>query len=267
MIKGLDKCKIIARTGIGVDNVDLDAATKKGIMVTNVPSYCEDEVSDHALALILSFCRKICYYSNRVRKGDWDWKGGKPLYRLKNQTLGIVALGKIARLVAKKAAGFGFNIVFYDPYVKEEEIDELHIEKVEFKQLLEISDIISVHTPLTDETRHLFGEAEFQQMKGSAYLINTSRGPIIEEEALYKALSSGAIAGAGLDVLESEPPDPDNPLFELDNVILTPHTGWYSEDSETDLRRQATKEIVRVLQGKKPLNLVNKEVERQLSSN
>jgi len=260
VIESLSKCKVIGRYGIGVDTIDVEAATERGIAVVNVPSYCEDEVSDHTLALILACTRKIVQFTADVKGGKWDWKRGRPIFRLRGQTLGLVAFGKIPKLVAKKARALGLNVIAYDPYVPEEEFARFGVKKVGFDELLQEADIISVHTPLTEETRHMFSTREFRAMKRSAYIINTSRGPVIDEKALCDALTSGEIAGAGLDVLEEEPPKGDNPLLRLDNVVLTPHVAWYSEDSQEELRTKLAQDIARVLTGKIPEGFVNPEV-------
>ena len=257
VIVRLKCCKIIARTGIGVDTVDLEAASKQGIFVTNVPSYCEDEVSDHTLALVLACTRKVAHFSQTVKDGQWDWKQGKPILRLRGLTLGLVAFGKIARKVAKKAQAFGFNVVASDPFAPAAAFAQSGVERVEFGALLSRADVVSIHAPLVPETTHLFDDKVFSQMKRTAFLVNTSRGPIVDEQALYRALSGGQIAGAGLDVMEVEPSPSDHPLLQLDNVVLTPHVAFYSEDSLVDLRTQAAQEVARVLKGQRPLAVVN----------
>ncbi|MBE0478586.1 C-terminal binding protein [Candidatus Aerophobetes bacterium] len=256
----LKKCKAVARYGIGVNNIDVEAATRKGIMVINVPSYCEDEVAEHALALILSCIRKIFLYNLQAKKGIWDWKVGKPIFSLSEQTLGLVGFGKIAQRLAKKAKCLGFKVIAFDPYIMEDEFNKEEVEKVEFDELIRGADVISLHTPLTDATQHIFSHKEFDQMKSSAFIINTARGALIDEKALYSALLNKKIQGAAVDVLESEFPDMTNPLFQLDNFIATPHTAWYSETSLAKLQTKPALDIAKVLKGEIPEGLVNTEL-------
>ena len=260
IINQLEKCKVIVRTGIGVNNVDVAAATQKGIYVAYVPDYCWDEVSDHALALAFSLARKVTLLDNSVKNGTWDIAVAKPIFRLRGQTFGLVGLGNIARVAARKAKAFGFNVIAMDPFVSQADADPLGVQMVAFDQLLKESDIISIHCPLVDATHHLFDEKAFDKMKSTAFLVNTSRGPVVDTQALVAALKSDKIAGAGLDVLEEAPPDPNGELLKLDNAIITPHTGFYSDQSSDDLRKFSFEEVVRVLQGQKPKNLFNKEV-------
>jgi len=258
VIKSLKRCKIIARYGVGVDNIDVEAATERGIIIANVPDYCIDEVSTHAIALILACARKITLLDNMVRaKRKWDFNITRPLFRTKGKTLGLFGLGRIAREVAKKALGCGFKIIAYDPYVLKVNIK---VELVQFSKLLSNSDFISIHAPLTRETRHVFGENELRAMKKTAYLINTARGAIIDEKALYKALKEKWIAGAGLDVMEKEPPDWNNPLLDLDTVIITRHTAYYSQESFVELKTKVAKAVLAVLTGKLPKTFVNPKV-------
>jgi D-3-phosphoglycerate dehydrogenase len=260
VIEALDNCKVIARYGVGVNTIDLAAATEKGICVVNVPDYCMDEVSDHALALLLACARKVVLLNNSVKAGTWDYKISRPISRLRGQTLGIVGFGRIPRTLAEKAKPFGFHLLVYDPYLTQADVEPYGVTLVELEELLAKSDFVSVHAPLTPETYHLIGEKELGLMKPSAFIINTSRGPVIDEKALIKALQEGRIAGAGLDVLEEEPAPRDNPLLTMDNVIINPHVAWYSEQAEIELRTKAAQGVVEVLQGYYPRNLVNKEV-------
>ncbi len=257
VIQRLEKCRIIARYGVGFDNVDTAAATEHGIMVANVPDYCIDEVSSHAIALLMACSRKIVQSNNAVKSGVWTYTVAEPIYRLTGQTLGIVGLGRIGSAAARKGVGLGFKVQAYDPYVFETDLD---VSFVDFDVLLETSDFVSIHAPLTDETHYMFGENEFRKMKKSAFLINTARGPIVNEKELYKALKTGEIAGAGLDVMEQEPPDQDNPLLTLDNLIVSSHIAWYSDDSRLLLQLETTRAVVAVLKGGKPRSLVNPEV-------
>ncbi len=260
VIKAAHKCKIIGRFGIGVDNIDVDAATALGIIVTNVPAYCLDEVSDHAMALLLACARKVPLLDKNVKNGNWDRQVGPPMHRLRGQNLGIIGFGKIGRTIALKAQAFGLNIFAFDPFVDKEIAKEFQVTLVDLPHLLRQSDFITIHAPLIDETRNLFGEEEFRMMKTSAYIINTARGGIIDIQALYKALKEGWIAGAALDVLPQEPPQPDFPLANLDNVILTPHAAFLSEESMLELEITGAEEVARVLSGQMPKSIVNTEV-------
>lgn len=259
IIESLEKCQIIARYGIGVDNVDIEAATEKGMYVTNVPDYCIHEVADHALALMLTYLRKVIPYQNSTKSGEWDISVGEPIHRLQGLTLGLMGFGKIARELAKKAKAIGLDIITSDPYISEDIVEEIGAELVEKDELIETSDVISVHVPLTDETKHMFSENEFKKMKDNTLIINTSRGPVIDTEALNKAVENGEIQGAALDVMEKEPLEEDNPLLTRDDVIVTPHAGWYSEESLIELREKATSRVIETLQGQKPENLVNED--------
>jgi D-3-phosphoglycerate dehydrogenase len=258
MIREMKKCKIISRFGIGVDNVDLEAATRQGIVVTKVPDYCIDEVSDHAMALLLSLIRKIPFSSARAHAGRWEMPAVTPIHRLRGTVLGLVGFGRIPQLVAPKAKAFGMRVVASDPYVPQPVMEKAGVDKVEFAELLRISDYVSIHSPLLPETRHLFSTAVLNQMKTGALIVNTSRGPVVDEAALAAALDSKKIAGAALDVLEQEPPV-SSPLFGRDNVILTPHTSFYSVESLEELQTKAAEEVVRVLSGQAPRNPVNPE--------
>lgn len=261
IITQLTRCRIIARFGIGVDNVDIPAATSHGIVVTRVPDYCLDEVSDHAMALLLALVRKIPSSSARTHSGRWEMKAVTPIHRLRGTVLGLVAFGQIPQLVAPKAQSFGIRVVAYDPYVKDDVLARAGVDRVDFDELVRISDYISIHTPLIPATHHLFGADVFPRMKPSAYLINTARGPIVDEAALARALDQKQLAGAALDVMEQEPPA-NSPLFGRDNVILTPHTSFYSEESLVDLQTKAAEEVLRALTGKPVRNPVNPEAAR-----
>ncbi len=258
MIGQMKRCRIISRFGIGVDNVDLAAATAAGIVVTKVPDYCIDEVSDHAMALLLSLVRKIPFSSVRAHAGRWEMPAVVPIHRLRGTTLGLAGFGRIPQLVAPKAKSFGLRVITFDPYVPQSVLDQAGVERVEFDQLLSQSDYISVHTPLMPETHHLFNAEVFRKMKHGALIVNTSRGPVVDEAALAAALDAGQLAGAALDVLEQEPPT-SSPLFGRDNVILTPHTSFYSVEALEDLQTKAAEEVVRVLSGEPPRNPVNPE--------
>ncbi len=260
VIESLRHCRVIGRYGIGVDMIDLVAATDRGIPVVNVPDYCLEEVSDHTLALMLAVARKILLLHDSVAGGRWDFSVAAPVFRIKDLTVGLVAFGKIARRVAEKLRGFRCRIVACDPYAEQDTARALGVELVDLPTLLEESDIISVHAPLTGETHHLFGEEAFRRMKRTAYLINTSRGAVIDESALEHALDAGLIAGAALDVLEKEPISQSSTLTGRDNVLLTPHTAFYSVASLLDLQVLTARGVARVLRGQKPEYLVNRSL-------
>ncbi len=257
LIEQLRKCKILARTGIGYDNIDVEAATRAGIVVTNVPEYCEDEVSDHAMAMLLTLVRKIPFSNRQVHSGTWATGAVKPIYRLRGRVLGLVGFGKIPKLVATKAQAFGLQVQTFDPYIPAEATAKLGVKSVSFAELLRTSDYVSIHAPLTPETKNMFNAEAFRQMKPGALLVNTARGPLVDVDALADALDAGQLAGAALDVLPTEPPPPGLRLLGRDNVILTPHTGFYSEESMTDLQRKAAEQVALVLSGKEPRYPIN----------
>jgi D-3-phosphoglycerate dehydrogenase len=259
MVRQMTRCRIIARFGIGVDNVDIAAATDAGIVVTRVPDYCVDEVSDHTMALLLSLIRKIPFANSLVHAGRWEMPAVVPIHRLRGTVLGLVGFGKIPQLAVPKARAFGIKVVTYDPYVSASVTSAAGVESVDLATLLKNSDYVSIHTPLLPETHHLFNADVLAQMKPTAYLINTARGPIVDEAALVHALDTGQIAGAALDVLSTEPPSA-SPLFGRNNVILTPHMSFYSEESLIELQTRAAEEVVLALTGHMPRNPVNPEV-------
>ena len=258
MIRQMTRCRIISRFGIGVDNVDIPTATEQGIVVTKVPDYCIDEVSDHAMALLLSAVRKIPLANSLVQQGRWEMPAVVPIHRLRGSVLGLVGFGRIPQLVAPKAQAFGMRVVSFDPYIPKDVFERASVESVDFPQLLKVSDYVSIHAPLLPETQGLFNADAFRQMKPHAYLINTARGPIVDEGALARALDAGLLAGAALDVMTKEPPT-GSPLLGRPNVIITPHTSFYSEESLNDLETKAAEEVVRVLKGQAPKNPVNPE--------
>ena len=254
------RTKVIARYGIGVDTVDLQAATDHGVFVTNTPDFCFDEVSDTTMSLILAATRKVVKMHKLVSQGTYNRKLAKPLYKLRGQILGLVAFGHIAQAVAKKATVFGFQLRAYDPYIRSSDFADCPIEFVELDTLMKESDVVSIHAPLTKETFHLIGKQQLRMMKSTAFLINTSRGPVVDQEALTQALREGWIAGAGLDVLEKEPPNPQDPILRLENVVFTPHYGSYTEEAYLELREKAARQVVQTLRGEVPTSLVNRDV-------
>lgn len=258
IIQQLNRCRVIGRFGIGVDNIDMEAATEAGIQVCYVPDYCLDEVSDHALALLLSLARKIVYSDGLVRSGRWEGKAVAPLWRLRGRTIGLVGLGKIPQTLVPKAQAFGLDVIAHDPFISADVAAGLGVELVDFDAMLARSDYISVHAPLTAETNQLFNADAFRQMKSEALLINTARGPLVDEQALATALDDGQLAGAALDVLTVEPPPADSALLNRDNVIVTPHIAYYSEDALLDLQTKAAQDVASVLNGEAPKYPVNK---------
>jgi D-3-phosphoglycerate dehydrogenase / 2-oxoglutarate reductase len=255
----MPKCRIIARYGIGVDTIDLDAATQAGIIVTNNPNYCIEEVAEHTMALLLTSARKIAFYDREVRAGRWAVPPGKPLYRVAGRTLGLVGFGNIARQVAVRAVSFGMRIVYSDPFIAEGQFD-VPGKKMELQDVLREADFVSLHPPLTAQTRKMISDEAFSRMKPSAVLINCSRGPIVDTDALVRALDGKKIAGCALDTTDPEPlPDP-HPLRGRENVVLNPHVAWYSEQALVGLQAGAPSEVKRVLSGEWPVNVVNRAV-------
>jgi D-3-phosphoglycerate dehydrogenase len=259
----MTRCRVIARYGIGVDIVDVDAATRHGIQVTNAPNeWCAEEVADHAVALWLASARKICRYDRATRQGEWHWKTGEPIHRLRGQVLGLLSFGAIAGLIAERAKPFGVEVWAYDPFAGQSEIRAAQVRPMSFDDLVAGADYVIVQTPLTPQTHHTCDRATLRRMKSTAILMNTARGPIVEDAALHQALTEGWIAGAALDDLEEEPAKqrewrPTNPLLELPNIIVTPHAAYYSEEAVRTVRAIAAEEAVRVLTGKPALYPVN----------
>jgi D-3-phosphoglycerate dehydrogenase len=261
ILENLPDCKAIVRHGIGVDNIDVEAATDLGILVVNNPTYCIEEVSDMAIALLLACTRRIPLLDRAIRAGTWQNALARPGYRIRGSTLGLVGLGRIAQRAAEKAQGLGMAVLAYDPYISPQVAEQLGVALVPLDQLLQEADFISLHAPYTDQTRHLIGERELRMMKPNCYLINTARGPLVDTEALVRALDEGWIAGAGLDLIEDVPPMPDDhPLLRFDTVVLTPHAAWYSEEATIELQETCARDAVRVLHGEMPTSLVNPQV-------
>ncbi len=257
VLENLPKCKVVSRYGVGVDSVDLKAATDLGIIVANVPDYCMDEVANQTIAMILTLIRKTAFFDRKVKSGEWDFRQGIPIYRTKGKTMGLIGCGKIGLEVAKRISAFGVKVMTFDPYL--EKAPE-GVELKDFDTVLKESDFISIHCPLNDSTRHLIGDEAFKKMEKKPFLINTSRGPIIDGKALIQALEQGLISGAGLDVLEKEPPDSQSPLLKMENVVLSPHIGFYSEESISELKRRTAKNVSDVLMGRGPYSVVNRKV-------
>lgn len=257
VIAALDRCRCLVRLGIGYDNVDVAAATRRGMLVCNVPAYCVEDVAEHALALLLASVRRIPRQDRWIREGRWDRTGARPARRMKGCTLGFVAFGKIARTLAERLAAFGMRLIAYDPYVDAASMQRSGVQKVDLDELLRQADFISVHAPLNAQTKHLLSTREFGLMKDGAFIVNTSRGPVIDEVALVEALRSGKVWGAGLDVMECEPLPADSALRDLDSVTFTPHVSASSEESVADLYRAACQIAIDVCQGRWPQGVVN----------
>jgi D-3-phosphoglycerate dehydrogenase len=260
VIESIPNLKVVSRYGVGVNTIDIEAATEHGVMVGNVTDYCMNEVSDHAFALLMACARKVVLLNQEVKRGNWDYKVSVPIYRLRGRVLGLIGLGRIPQTLARKAQAFGMEVIAYDPFVPTHVAEGLKVKLLELNDLCAKADFISVHAPLIESTKGLIGEEQFKAMKKEAFIINTSRGPVIDEKALISALQQGEIAGAGLDVVEEEPIQENNPLLEMDNVILNPHVAWYSEEAQLELKRKTAQNVADVLSGYYPTYLFNIDV-------
>jgi D-3-phosphoglycerate dehydrogenase len=262
VIDNLKQCVVIGVGSVGVDMVDVDAATAAGIVVTNVPDVFIEEVADYAMMLLLNVSRLTPTMARMARDGQWYQ--ARPILsripRVLGQTLGLFAFGNVARCTARRAQAFGLRVIAHDPYVSELELSAAGVEPVSFPELLQRSDFLSIHAPHNAETEHAINAAAFAQMKPTAVIINTARGPIVDEAALIDALRNGTIAGAGLDVLEQEPPRPDNPLLQMENVLVTPHVASASTRMRPETRRRVGREVALVLRGRWPMSCVNPTV-------
>jgi D-3-phosphoglycerate dehydrogenase len=255
-LERLDSLSVVGMPGTGVGGIDLAAAAARGIAVVNAPTYAADEVSSHAMAMLLSLARSLPAFDDALREGIWSREPGVAIRRLRGRTLGLLAFGDIARRAAEKAQGFGLDVLAYDPYVDADEMNSRGVTPVDFGALLERSELLSVHAPLSEETRGLLDAEAFAAMGEDVILVNTGRGPVIEEAALLDALDDGTVAKAGLDVFETEPLT-DSPLTDREDVILSPHVGWYSEDSRQDVIRSVAEDVRRVFEGEEPRGRVN----------
>ena len=253
-------CRVVSRYGIGLDNIPIGRATELGMLVTNVPDFCLEEVSDHVMALLLATARQLLPLARTPERSGWTRETPRPIPRIKGQTLGLIGFGNIARALVPKALGFGLRVMAYTPRLRPEDAPQGVEVTNDLATLLAASDYVSIHCPLTEETAHLIDDATLAQMKPNALLINTSRGGVIDERALVRALKEGRIAGAALDVTDPEPPSGDNPLLSLENVIVTPHAAFYSVAATAELARKAAENVVTVLRGEVPKTLVNAEV-------
>jgi len=250
VLSQLERCKVISRYGVGVDTIHLPTALEKGITVTNVPDYGIEEVSNHTVAFMLAASRKIVQLNEAVKSGVWDFKVGVPIHRFENRIFGVLGFGKIPRRVIEKVSTFGFEMIAYDPYVPAEEMGKYNVRKVELDEIIQTSDILSLHLPLTESTHHLINEDRIAKMKDGVLIINTARGPIIKESALIEGIKRGKISGAALDVVEIEPIPHSSELLQLPNVYLTPHSAFYSEEAIVELRTKTARNILQVLEGK-----------------
>jgi len=260
VIHSVSKLVGVVEYGIGYDNIDVNAATEKDVLVCNVPDFMTSEVADHAVALILALTRKLDRIGRSTRDGKWNWREFRPVSSLEGKTVGIIGFGNIGRQVAERMRSFGTDVMAYDPYVSRESKEKLGARSSNLNELLEASDIISIHVPLNKETRQLIGRKELAKLKESVILVNTSRGSVLDQEALVESIRKGSIAAAGLDVLAKEPPSASDPILGFENVIVTPHIGWYSEQSSARLQENAALEAERILTGNPPKHPVNPEV-------
>ena len=266
VVRAAKKCVVIGRFGVGVDNIAVETATELGIAVTYVPDYCIDEVSDHVIAMLHTWNRKIAIFDQSVKKDGWGHMAlNMRIMRLRGKTIGIVGFGRIGQAVADKASAFGLKILASDPVVDEKTVTDHGGQLVELDNLLKNSDFISLHAPLIPSTEKMISEKELSLMKPDSFLINAARGPLIDEEALYSALKEKKIGGAGLDVMVENVPPKNHPLLSLDNIIVTPHTAFFSQESTLELERRAAQEVVSVYKGEMPDNLVNKNVLEHLN--
>ncbi len=257
VLDALPQLRVISRYAVGVDNIDIAAASERGIYVANVPDYCQNEVSDHVIALLMAFSRKIIAANRFVKAGNWDYKQLKPIHSTSSSMIGFVGFGKITKNLAPKLKAIGFDLIAYAPRTDQDTMAQYGVKKVEFNEIFLHSDFVSLHVPLNEQTRGLIGASQLAAMKPSAYLINIARGPVIDETALIDALREGEIAGAALDVTEKEPVNHDNPLLKMDNVIITPHIAWYSEEAQAELQTRAAQNVASVLKGGTPAHCLN----------
>jgi D-3-phosphoglycerate dehydrogenase len=266
LLESMEHARAVIRAAIGVDNIDLEAARELGIVVANNPDFCIEEVANHAIMLLLACAKKLTILHNQVAAGNWDRSVLAPMGTLYGQTLALVGFGRLAQATARKAQAFNLRVIAYDPYADKALAWAAGVQlyRSDLHKVLSLADYVSIHTALTEETRHMIGEVELAAMKSSAYMINTSRGAVIDEQALIKALQQGRLAGAGLDVFENEPPDPDNPLLQMPNVTKTAHSASFSDAAAAELRLRAGEDAARVLKGRWPLCVANPGVKPRI---
>jgi D-3-phosphoglycerate dehydrogenase len=260
VIHSLRKCRIISMNATGFDNVDVEAASADGILLVNCPDYCFEEVADHTMAMILSCARGIFQYDRRIQGKVWDYKSAGPRERIRNSVLGLIGFGRVAQAVAARARSFGMRVMACDPFITGEVFEAQGVQLATRQETLAMADYLSIHVPLTRETQKSIGTLELSLMKHSAFMINTCRGAVVDEKALYEALKIGIIRGAALDVLEDEPPDFSNPLLSLDNVLITPHAAFYSETAMAEVRTRSAREVIKIFKGELPNQIVNREI-------
>ncbi len=261
VVRAAEKCIVISRYGVGVDNIAVDTATELGIVVTYVPDYCVDEVSDHVIGMMLGWNRRIVMHNDDTKRSGWGNAGlGFRIMRLRDKTFGVVGFGRIGRAAAEKAKAFGMNVLASDPFVSAEDMAAVGVEKVELDKLLQKSHFVTLHSPLIPQTANMMSTEQFDQMRDDAFLINCASGGLIDEDALHDALTTDKIAGAGLDVLVDLAPPIDHRIIQLDNVIVTPHTAFFSQEATLELEERAAGEVIRVFTGQMPENLVNRAV-------
>jgi D-3-phosphoglycerate dehydrogenase len=265
MLAAMPNCKIVVRVGTGYDAIDYEAAARRGVWVTNVPDYSIDEVSTHALTLMLALARHLKGHLNVIAEGDWHYLSATPIRRLRGQTLGVIGYGRIGSEMGRKGQGIGLRVIAHDRYLPDERIRELGAEPVDFDTLMRESDFISLHVPLNDTTRRIIDARALGLMKPGAFLVNTARGDVVDVDALVAAVRSGQIAGAAIDVLPVEPPPPDAPVLHEPNIIVTPHIGWASVEAGIDSRQRGMEDVLRVLRGERPRTPVN-EIEGHYAS-
>ena len=261
VVRAAERCVVISRYGVGVDNIAVDTATELGILVTYVPDYCVDEVSDHVIGMMLGWNRRIVMHNDDTKRNGWGNAGlGFRMMRLRGKTFGVVGFGRIGQAAAQKAKAFGMHVIANGPFVDATAMAAAGVEKADIDDLLARAHVVTLHSPLIPQTANMMGAAQFDRMRADAFLINCARGGLIDEDALYDALSSGKIAGAGLDVLVDIAPPLDHRIIQLDNVIVTPHTAFFSQEATLELEERAAAEVIRVFDGKMPDNLVNPAV-------
>lgn len=260
VIRSLKRCRVISVSGSGYNNVDVDAATRAGILLVNCPDYCVEEVADHTMALILSCARGVFLFDRRVRENIWDFKSAGDLVRIRDSVLGLIGFGRVSRAITERAKGFGLKVLAFDPFVPNHVFREAGVQRAGVHEILTVSDYVSIHTTLNPDTVDMISAHELSMMKSSAFLVNVSRGGIVNEAALYEALSQGIIRGAALDVLEREPPDFSHSLASLENVLITPHAAFYSEEAMEEVRVRSAQAIVKVYNRAWPDNIINESI-------
>jgi len=261
LLAALEDLQVVARAGVGIENIDVAAAADHGVAVTNAPDYCTREVATHTVTLLLDCARGVAAYDRDTRAGNWGWERGRPVHRLRGRTLGLVSFGPIARRVREQLRGFDIDVVAYDPYVDAETMADADVEKVDLEALYARADYVSLHAPVTDDTRGMVDADALAAMGEETVLVNTGRGALVDEDALADALAEGTIAAAGLDVLRTEPPEADHPLLGLDNCVVTPHAAWYSVEARDELNATVADNVRAALDGETPPNYIDPETE------